>query len=77
MANRSNAARAPSPAERLVTQPTQPTAEKVELNSPEALARATAELRAMGIDDQVVFSGSAEEVLAYLDATEPPCASCT
>jgi hypothetical protein len=46
------------------------------LNAPEALARATADLRARGIDDEVVCSGTAEELMEYLDATDP-CASST
>lgn len=42
------------------------------------LRRATERLRALGVDDEVVFSGSAEEVMAFLDATEPgACASST
>jgi hypothetical protein len=40
---------------------------------PERLRKATAQLRALGIDDEVVFSSdSPEEVLAYL-ASIPAC----
>jgi hypothetical protein len=42
---------------------------------PETLRQATARLRALGIDDEVVFSSDrADEVLAYL-AEIPPCAA--
>jgi hypothetical protein len=41
-------------------------------NSPEALARATAQLHALGIEDEVVFTARTPgELFAYLDATEP------
>ena len=66
----------PSPDE----SPTPPRSEEREsapedLNSPEALARATAQLRALGVDDEVVFTArTPEELFAYLDRS---CATST
>lgn len=39
-----------------------------DVNSPEALARATAQLRALGVDDEVIFTArTPEELFAYVD----------
>ncbi len=35
------------------------------------LAAATARLRALGVDDEVVFSGTAAEVIAFLESSDP------
>jgi hypothetical protein len=44
----------------------------------EELRRTTERLRALGVDDEVVFSGTADGAIATLDAIEPgPCASST
>jgi hypothetical protein len=49
-----------------------------DLNSPEALCAATARLRALGIDDEVVFScTSADDLAAHLGIEPAPCASAT
>ncbi len=55
-----------------------PAATGVEPNSPEALARATAELRALGVDDEVVFiARTPAELRAFLRSREPACAPST
>jgi hypothetical protein len=41
------------------------------LNLGDELRDATAELHALGIDDEVVFIGTADEVIAWLEADEP------
>ena len=49
-----------------------------DLNSPEALRAATERLRALGIDDEVVFScTSADDLAAHLGIDPAPCASAT
>ena len=49
-----------------------------DLNTPEALRAATARLRALGIDDEVVFSfTSADDLAAHLGIEPDPCASVT
>jgi hypothetical protein len=35
------------------------------------LLAATERLRALGIEDEVIFSGTADEVIAFLEATDP------
>jgi hypothetical protein len=53
-------------------------APRPDLNSPEALDAATARLRALGIDDEVVFScTSADDLAAHLGSEPAPCASAT
>lgn len=48
------------------------------LNSPEALRAATERLRALGIDNEVVFScTSADNLAAHLGIEPGPCASAT
>lgn len=42
-----------------------------ESRSDAELAAATARLQALGIDDEVVFSGTADEVIAFLEADDP------
>jgi hypothetical protein len=52
-------------------------APRPELNSSEALRAATEQLRALGIDDEVVFSfTSADDLAAHLGIA-PPCAPAT
>jgi hypothetical protein len=49
-----------------------------DLNSPEALRAATERLRALGIDDEVVFSCTrADELAAHLEIEPAACASAT
>jgi hypothetical protein len=57
----------------------QPASEpRPDLNSPEALQAATDRLRALGIDDEVVFScTSAEDLAAHLGVEPAACASAT
>ena len=53
-------------------------APRPDINSPEALRDATERLRALGIDDEVVFScTSADDLAAHLDIEPVPCASVT
>jgi hypothetical protein len=54
------------------------TAPRADLNSPEALHAATERLRALGIDDEVVFSfTSVDELAAHLGIEPAACASAT
>jgi hypothetical protein len=49
-----------------------------DLNSPDALSAATARLRALGIDDEVVFSCTrADDLADHLGLEPAPCASAT
>jgi hypothetical protein len=49
-----------------------------ELNSPEALRAATERLRALGIDDEVVFSCTrAEDLAVHLGVEPTACVSAT
>ena len=53
-------------------------APRPDLNSPEALCAATARLRALGIDDEVMFSCTrADDLAAHLGIEPRPCASAT
>ena len=53
-----------------------PTAPHPDLNSPEALHAATERLRALGIDDEVVFScTSSDDLAAHLDVAPAACVS--
>ena len=46
-----------------------------EMNSPEALAKATEQLRALGVDDEVVFRGTrVEDLVAHLGWDAETCA---
>jgi hypothetical protein len=59
-----------------ITLPSEPgPASAPRATDPEKLRKATERLRALGIDDDVVFSSdSVEETMAYLGIDEPPCA---